>query len=133
MNKKRQELKLIKLTRVQVEILVTIILFVCGISVFTLTIKEKTSLTLNNGQVKYTGYVVNHRMNGQGKLTYANGDAYTGNFSNGVFNGQGQFVASNGWSYKGNFKNGQPDGQGKLKAKNGKVYKGTFKQGIYQK
>ena len=56
----------------------------------------------------------NHRLNGQGTLTYDNGDTYTGEFKNGSFNGQGTFKSHEGWIYQGEFKSGQADGQGKL-------------------
>ena len=126
-------MKKIKLTRGRLELLTVLILIVGGLSVFALTIKSKTTLTYDNGKITYTGYVVNHRMNGQGKLTYENGDVYEGNFVDGVFEGQGVFTSHSGWIYKGEFKNGQPDGEGVLTAQNGKVYTGTFKQGIFQK
>ena len=44
----------------------------------------------------------NHRLNGQGTLTYDNGDTYTGEFKNGSFNGQGTFKSHEGWTYVGN-------------------------------
>ena len=42
----------------------------------------------------------NHRLNGQGTLTYDNGDTYTGEFKNGSFNGQGTFKSHEGWIIK---------------------------------
>ncbi|WP_159545882.1 hypothetical protein [Streptococcus halichoeri] len=123
----------LQVTRVHVEVLSIIIIVACGLSVLTLKTKSHAALTYDKGKITYTGYVVNHRMNGQGKLVYANGDTYTGDFVNGTFDGQGTFQAKNGWYYKGEFSNGEPNGQGVLKAKNNEVYKGTFKQGIYQK
>ena len=122
-----------KLTREKLELTSVLLIVVCGLSVLPLAFKEKTALTYDDGKISYTGYVVNNRMNGQGKLTYENGDVYEGQFTNGVFNGQGTFTSSQGWSYSGSFKNGQADGQGTLKAKNEEVYTGTFVQGIYQK
>lgn len=115
------------------ELIAVITVLVFGLSVFTLGGRSKTSLTFDNGQITYTGYVKNHRMNGKGRLVYDNGDVYEGHFVNGVFNGQGTFTSSTGWTYEGQFKNGQADGKGILTAKDGKVYEGTFKQGIYQK
>lgn len=123
----------LNITRAKLEILSVIIILVCGLSVLTINHKTKTALTYDQGKIKYTGYVVNHRMTGKGKLVYANGDTYVGGFEKGIFNGQGTFKASTGWTYTGEFKKGQADGKGVLKAKNNKVYKGTFKQGIYQK
>ena len=126
-------MKKVKLTRGRVELLVVIILLFCSLSVFTLDFKSKATLIYDKGKITYTGSVVNHRMDGQGKLIYENGDTYKGSFVNGAFNGQGTFTSSIGWTYVGEFKNGQPDGKGTLTAKNGKVYRGNFKQGIYQK
>lgn len=103
-----------KLTREKLELTSVLLIVVCGLSVLPLAFKEKTALTYDDGKISYTGYVVNNRMNGQGKLTYENGDVYERQFTNGVFNGQA-------------------DGQGTLKAKNEEVYTGTFVQGIYQK
>ncbi|MGT2837580.1 membrane protein [Streptococcus macacae] len=126
-------MKKIQITRERLELLAVIIIIVCGLSVFTVKLGGNATLTYEGGRLNYTGYVVNHRMNGQGKLTYPNGDTYEGRFVNGVFNGHGTFKSHMGWSYEGDFKKGQADGQGKLTAKDKKVYKGRFKQGIYQK
>ncbi|MGT2935024.1 MORN repeat-containing protein [Streptococcus castoreus] len=121
------------ITRAKLEIFSIIVVLVCALSVFTVTFSSQTSLTYDQGRIRYTGYVVNHRMNGEGKLVFPNGDTYIGSFRNGVFEGEGTFTASTGWSYKGQFHKGQANGKGVLKAKNAKVYKGTFKQGIFQK
>lgn len=122
-----------RISRLMIEVLACIIILVLGATVFFVPIKRQATLTYANGKLTYSGQVVNQRLNGQGTLTYDNGDVYQGQFKNGVFNGQGKFVAQNGWTYEGQFKNGQPEGQGTLTAKDKKVYKGTFKQGIYQK
>lgn len=120
-------------TRTKVELVVAGFVLVLGLTVLTVPIKKESTLTYDKGAITYTGTVVNYRMNGQGKLTYENGDTYEGQMKNGVFEGQGKFVSHQGWSYEGSFKGGQADGKGTLKAKGNKVYKGTFKQGIYQK
>lgn len=130
---REKKMKKINLTRGRIELLAVLVILCCGLSVLTVNQKSKATLRYNHGKLVYTGYVVNHRMNGKGKLTYENGDVYEGQFVNGVFDGQGTFTSSTGWSYKGDFKNGQADGQGTLVAQDKKVYKGTFKQGIYQK
>ena len=132
---KKQKRQFPKLSRGKWELLVVFLILICGLTAFSVSWRSKGTLVYNssNGKITYTGTIVNHRMNGQGKLTYPNGDVDEGNFANGVFSGQGTFTAKSGWSYTGEFKNGKPDGQGTLKAKDGKVYKGTFKQGIYQK
>lgn len=126
-------MKKINITRRHLELLMILILVICGLSVFRLSMTFKATLIYDNGKLTYIGDVVNHRMNGQGKLTYENGDVYKGHFENGVFEGEGTFTSKSGWTYKGEFKAGQPNGQGTLTAQDGKVYTGTFKQGIYQK
>ncbi len=128
-----KRMKSIKITRNQLEILAVVIILILGLSVFFVNRKRQATLTYENGKMTYTGTVVNNRFNGQGKLTYPNGDTYEGQFEDGVFSGQGTFKSSIGWSYVGEFKKGLADGKGVLTAKNQKVYKGTFKQGIYQK
>ena len=71
-------------------------------------------------------------MNGQGTMTFQNGDSYSGQFRNGIFDGKGTFTSQAGWKYEGDFSKGQADGQGKLTTEGNVVYEGTFKQGIYQ-
>ncbi|MFS1663945.1 MORN repeat-containing protein [Streptococcus sp. zg-JUN1979] len=130
-----QKRPLPQLSRGMWELIVLLVIVVFALSVFTVTLRSRGTLTYNSstGALTYKGTIVNHRMNGQGLLTYPNGDSYEGQLTNGVFNGQGTFKASSGWSYTGEFKNGKPDGKGTLTAKDGTVYKGEFKQGIYQK
>ncbi|ACI60398.1 TPA: hypothetical protein VPF83_001584 [Streptococcus pyogenes] len=121
------------ITRAKLEIVSVIVILVCAVSVFSVRISNKTSLTYDKGRMHYTGYVINHKMNGEGKLVYPNGDIYEGTFKNGLFEGKGTFTAKTGWLYNGEFHKGQANGKGVLKAKNNKVYKGIFKQGIFQK
>lgn len=119
--------------RQRLEFLALVVMLAAGLAVAFMNVRVKSSLTLDDGGIRYTGDVVNHRMNGYGVLTYQNGDRYEGNFVNGTFSGQGKFTAKAGWHYEGSFKNGQPDGQGTLTTETNAVYKGQFKQGIYQK
>ncbi|CAM2961066.1 signal peptide [Streptococcus acidominimus] len=128
-----EDIKKIKLRRGTVELLTVVIIIILGMSVFMIPIKREGTLSYDNGSITYSGKIANNRMNGQGKLTYKNGDTYEGSFKNGVFSGQGTYTSEKGWTYIGEFKKGQPDGQGTLKTTNGKTYKGKFKQGIYQK
>ena len=73
-----------------------------------------------------------NKMNGQGTITFQNGDQYTGGFNNGAFNGKGTFQSKEGWTYEGDFVNGQAEGKGKLTTEQEVVYEGTFKQGVFQ-
>ncbi|MFI3188658.1 hypothetical protein BCS42_13365 [Crenothrix sp. D3] len=52
-------------------------------------------------------YCIGNCINGQGTLTYTNGDKYIGNFENGKADGQGTFTYQDGSKYVGEFKNGQ--------------------------
>ena len=40
-------------------------------------------------------------LNGQGKVTFKNGNTYEGNFFNGLLSGQGKFTWVNGITYEG--------------------------------
>lgn len=68
-------------------------------------------------------------MNGQGTLTFENGDVYEGQFRNGIFNGNGTYKSVSGWVYTGQFRNGYADGKGKLTTEGQATYEGTFKRG----
>lgn len=127
------DIKKIKWTRSTIELITVAVIIILGLSVFTIGTKHEGTLTYDNGNITYKGTIAHHRMNGQGTLTYTNGDTYEGQFRNGVFDGQGTYTSKKGWSYTGEFKKGQPDGQGTLKTVDDKTYNGEFKQGIYQK
>ncbi|MGV3079771.1 hypothetical protein ACEE44_06165 [Streptococcus sp. 32226D021BW] len=119
-------------TRRKVEVLSLLLILICALSVFTGRIGSKQALTLDNGKLQYNGYVVASKMNGQGQLTFENGDSYQGQFKNGIFHGQGTYKSASGWVYVGEFKNGYADGKGKLTTEGQAIYEGRFKQGIYQ-
>ena len=59
---------------------------------------------------------------GQGKLTYSNGNVYEGEFKKGLPEGQGKQTFLSGDVYEGAFKNGYREGQGKYTFANGDVY-----------
>ncbi|BCP63452.1 hypothetical protein HO404_10150 [Streptococcus suis] len=120
------------LTRKNIELVIVILTLLFAFLTFTGRMSSKEVLTLDNGKIKYEGYVVASKMNGQGKLTFENGDTYEGEFSNGIFNGKGTYKSAQGWTYTGQFKNGYADGKGKLTTEGQATYEGTFKQGIYQ-
>ncbi|MDP6464003.1 MAG: hypothetical protein QGH65_08865 [SAR324 cluster bacterium] len=60
---------------------------------------EKTDL-------KYEGEISNEVPNGQGTLTYPDGQKYEGEWKDGEWNGQGIFTISDGTKYVGEFKDG---------------------------
>ena len=127
------KLRHIKWTRERLEMVSVVVIAICACCVPLFALKTTATLTYANGQITYHGQVDNATMNGQGKLTYANGDYYEGQFSNGTFDGQGIYHSATGWRYEGAFTNGQANGQGTLTTEDGTVYKGTFAKGIYQK
>ena len=120
------------LTRPHVEIAALSMIILCAILVFLLNIPGKGVLKLDNGTIVYDGSLVRGKMNGQGTITFQNGDQYTGGFNNGAFNGKGTFQSKEGWTYEGDFVNGQAEGKGKLTTEQEVVYEGTFKQGVFQ-
>ena len=61
----------------------------------------------------YTGTTIQGKMNGQGKMTFENGDTYEGEFVDGYFQGTGTYTSKDGWTYEGQFVKGQADGHGK--------------------
>lgn len=119
-------------TRPRIEVLSILIILFCALSVFTGRIGTKEVLSLDDGRIQYNGNVVASKMNGQGTLTFENGDVYEGQFRNGIFNGNGTYKSVSGWVYTGQFRNGYADGKGKLTTEGQATYEGTFKQGIYQ-
>ena len=120
------------LTRPRLEILAVVSIVFCAVLVFFLNIPGKGILKLDNGTIVYDGSLVRGKMNGQGSITFENGDQYTGDFSNGAFNGKGTFQSKAGGKYEGNFVSGQAEGYGKLTTEQDVVYEGTFKQGVFQ-
>ena len=129
---KNFDFKNIDIDRNQFERITVGVIILCALSLFLVTIKTQHSIKIDGTKIAYKGQMQNHRLNGQGTLTYDNGDTYTGEFKNGSFNGQGTFKSHEGWIYQGEFKSGQADGQGKLTTENKVTYKGIFKQGIFK-
>ena len=86
--------------------------------------------TFGNGEVKpkYVGGITNGEPDGNGTLTYSNGDKYEGEWKDGEPDGQGTFTSPNGMKYIGEFKDGESHGQGTFTF-NGMKYVGEFKNG----
>lgn len=127
-----EDLKNIRVTRERIEKIAIGLVVLSALSLLFVTIKTRQTLAINGGKISYTGQVMNHRLNGQGTLTYDNGDTYAGEFKNGTFEGQGTYTSHEGWTYTGEFKSGQADGQGTLTTEKKATYKGRFEQGIYK-
>lgn len=111
---------------------VVAILSLAVLSIVLVNRPSQKTLVFGDNQVTYTGTTIQGKMNGQGKMTFENGDTYEGEFVDGYFQGTGTYTSVDGWTYEGQFVKGQADGQGKLTTQDSIVYEGTFKQGIYQ-
>ena len=61
---------------------------------------------------KFEGSIVNNKPDGNGKLTYSNGNYFEGFWKGGKLHGEGTFFWSDGRIYKGLFNNGIPKGRG---------------------
>ena len=111
---------------------VVAILALAVLSIVLVNRPSQKTLVFGDNQVTYTGTTIQGKMNGQGKMTFENGDTYEGEFVDGYFQGTGTYTSVDGWVYEGQFVKGLADGQGKLTTQDNIVYEGTFKQGIYQ-
>lgn len=120
------------ITRPRLEIATVVVIVLCAILVFIGNMPKQGVLKLDGDSIVYDGSIVRGKMNGQGTMTFSNGDTYTGEFKNGAFNGKGTYQAKDGWVYEGDFVNGQAEGKGKLTTEQEVVYEGDFKQGLFQ-
>ena len=62
------------LTRPRLELIAVVVIVLCALSVFLLNTPKKGVLTLDGGALVYDGTLVRGKMNGQGTLTFENGD-----------------------------------------------------------
>ena len=120
------------ITRPRLEIATVVVIVLCAILYLQGICQKQGVLKLDGDSLVYDGSIVRGKMNGQGTMTFSNGDTYTGEFKNGAFNGQGTYQAKDGWVYEGHFVNGQAEGKGKLTTEQEVVYEGDFKQGLFQ-
>ena len=93
-------------------------------------------MTYVNGDV-YDGNWVNGKKQGEGKMTYVNRDVYDGDWVNDKQQGEGLYSYSDGEggfneSYKGEWKNGEMTGHGTYKFKSGNSYEGEWVNGEKQ-
>lgn len=90
--------------------------------------------TLKGKDYHYTGKILNDHPEGQGTMTYTNGNVYSGHFKAGAFDGAGTFKNPKAkWTYTGEFKNAKPDGAGKFTLSDGKTKKVNFEMGVLVK
>eukprot|EP01100_Stratorugosa_tubuloviscum_P000667 TRINITY_DN1148_c0_g1_i1.p1 TRINITY_DN1148_c0_g1~~TRINITY_DN1148_c0_g1_i1.p1 ORF type:complete len:886 (-),score=402.98 TRINITY_DN1148_c0_g1_i1:64-2721(-) len=76
----------------------------------------------------YSGFWVKGKFDGQGKITYKNGDYYDGSWKMDQYDGYGT-LCSRGSIYEGNWIKGKRHGKGTLKWPNGDAYSGDFVNG----
>ena len=79
---------------------------------------------------KYEGEIKIGFPNGQGILTFPDGEKYEGEFKDGERNGQGTYTWNDGGKYVGEFKDGKKNGQGTYTWNDGGKYVGEYKDGL---
>ena len=93
-------------------------------------ITDSIKVAFENGDTYDGAYsLANNCIEGEGKMTFADGSSYSGNFKNGKRDGSGTFKWSNGDTYTGAWKNDLMEGEGTFTYKNGDVLKGPFSAG----
>lgn len=85
-------------------------------------------ITWPNGE-NYTGTLVAGKRHGQGEFRWANGQAYRGEWTHDKADGNGKLSFANGNVYEGQVRDGQPQGRGRLRTAGGDVYSGQLQQG----
>lgn len=71
------------------------------------------------------------QLEGQGKLTWTNGDEFEGEFVAGLFQGEGRYTTKGYAVYQGQFNQGFMEGKGKLVFENGTQYEGDFSKNVF--
>lgn len=66
------------------------------------------------------------QLEGQGRLTWTNGDKYDGEFLAGLMHGKGKFISPTSGTYKGDYVRGRMEGRGMLTYPDGSRYEGEF-------
>ena len=78
---------------------------------------------------KYEGEIKIGFPNGQGILTFPDGEKYEGEYKDGERNGQGTYTWNDGGKYIGEYKNSLKNGQGTYTFLNGDKFEGEWKEG----
>jgi hypothetical protein len=78
---------------------------------------------------KYEGEIKIGFPNGQGILTFPDGEKYVGEYKDGQKNGHGTYTWNDGGKYVGEYKNGQKNGHGTYTFLNGDNFEGEWKDG----
>jgi hemolysin activation/secretion protein len=90
-----------------------------GIGVLQWYINGKTA-------VRFEGTMIHGRRNGQGTLTWPNGDCYKGDFVDDRLTGRGIYTAATGNRYEGGFVDGKASGRGIIIWSSGDRYEGDW-------
>lgn len=88
-------------------------------------------MTYNNGE-SYEGQIKQNELHGFGTFRWNNGDLYSGNYQNNKRQGKGVLRYGTGDLYEGDFLNDMKTGYGVYKWKEGTYYKGNFVDGQLQ-
>lgn len=86
----------------------------------------KGRVVWSDGEV-YDGEWQDDKRNGKGKYTYASGAVYEGEFQNDIIHGRGKYVWPNGAVHEGEYRDGKRHGRGKYTFANGAVYEGEYR------
>ncbi|HSC66898.1 MAG TPA: C13 family peptidase [Cellvibrio sp.] len=71
-------------------------------------------------------------LEGQGRMSWTNGDKYDGSFLAGLFHGKGKFVSGDAGTYEGDYMGGYMAGRGVLTYPDGNRYEGEFVANQFQ-
>jgi hypothetical protein len=84
------------------------------------------SLEFADGAIYVGDLNAQGQLEGQGRMSWTNGDKYDGEFLAGLMHGQGKFISAYSGSYKGDYVRGQMEGRGVLIYPDGTRYEGEF-------
>jgi hypothetical protein len=88
------------------------------------------AITPDGGQ--YFGKLVNGKLDGPGRIVWANGVRYDGSFKQGLYAGRGALTYADGRTYRGGFSNGMFQGQGRYALADGQIFDGQFVRGAFE-
>ena len=87
----------------------------------------------SDGNEVYQGEFQNDMYEGNGQITYFNGDRYVGEFKKNMKYGFGTYYYANGNKYVGEFKDRKVNGEGIEYNADGSIYRqGVYKDGVFQ-
>lgn len=90
------------------------------------------SLSFANGATYIGDLNSQGQLEGQGRMTWTNGDEYDGEFLVGLMHGKGKFFSKYSGNYKGDFARGYMEGRGVLVYVDGARYDGEFVANQFQ-